>query len=204
MMKSKGTYPAILLLILTAASCNIQPTRTVIGHGDPEDQEILLDPFSGVNVVGTCKVVLSTGEEQSVWVSAQPQIHEALSYKVTDSILHIGVRPDYNIHTDQDIRATIVVPDFSFAGITGEGSFHLSGETQENLDIQISGSGEVEAFGMEVENCNILINGVGNCNVNVSSFLEVIVSGTGYVLYMGNPEVESHILGVGQVSPVDE
>ena len=200
----KISYPIIgLSLLFTLASCDIHSTRTVIGYGDPESEEIEIAAFSGVNVCGTCNVDVSIGKSQSLVVSAQPQIHEALSYKVSSGTLHIGVKPGFNIHTDEEIKATVVVPSFDFAGITGEGHFHISGSAQENLDIHVSGAGNIDAFDMEVSQCNIHVNGVGNCDVNVSEFMQVVISGTGLVRYMGNPELESSIQGLGRVEAMD-
>ncbi len=198
-----GYYFGGLALLFTLASCDVHSTRTVIGYGDPESEEIQVAAFSGVNVTGTFNVDVSIGESQSIVVSAQPQIHEALIYKVSNHVLHLGVKPGFNIHTDEEIKAMIVLPSFDFAGITGKGDFHISGSPQETLNIHISGAGNIEAFDMEVEQCNIHINGVGNCDVNASEFLQVIISGTGLVRYMGNPELESHIQGLGRVEPMD-
>jgi len=60
----------------------------------------------------------------------------------------------------------------------------------------------VNAFDMEVKDCTIRISGVGNCEVNVSDNLDVIVSGVGNVSYMGQPALISDISGVGNVNPV--
>ena len=195
-----------LLLLLTAAltSCDWHTTRTVIGFGDVEFEEREMTDFSGVSLTGTCDVYITTGESFSVELQAQPQILEVMTTSVKGGILSIGFHPDYNIKTDAEISAIIVLPSLDFVSLTGLGDFEISGEKQPELDIHITGKGNVEAYGMEVGNCQINISGVGNCEVNVSDLLDIQVSGVGHLFYMGNPELNTDISGVGNATAVNE
>jgi hypothetical protein len=164
--------------------------------------EATVAAFEGVSVTGTCDVNIVIGETQSLEFLAQQEILEVLKYEVRDRILHIGFKPDYTVNTSKDIIANIVIPELSFVSITGAGDFELEGAKQELLDIHITGAGDVRAFDMEAKDCTIRISGVGNCEVNVSDKLDVIISGVGNVFYMGQPDITSDISGVGNVSPV--
>lgn len=69
----------------------------------------------------------------------------------------------------------------------------------EYLEIDISGSGNYDGFPNITDECNISIEGSGNCNVNVRNELDVVISGSGDVRYKGNPEINASITGSGKV-----
>jgi hypothetical protein len=196
-----STYITLTAFALSGlCSCSLHNTWTIVGSGPVETMEVDVPEFTGVSVTGTCEVEVLIGDTQLVELSAQEQVLDVLSYHVSGGILHIGFRPEYNVHTDKEISATIVVPAFDYAAITGAGSFFIEGSSQPSLSIYITGTGDVDAFNMEVEDCDIRIEGAGNCKVNVSDHLDVYISGVGNVEYMGNPIISQDISGVGQVS----
>lgn len=199
MMKAYKIFSLTLLTTIFLSSCDWHKKQTVIGSGDVQTEEIRATDFTGITVTGTCNVSVTTGETFSVELHAQQQVLNVMTTRVNSGILEIGFDPDYNVKTDEEISATIVMPVLDFVSITGAGNFSLSGEKQSRLDIVITGAGNVEGFGMEVENCNININGSGNCEVNVIETLVVNVSGVGNVFYMGSPNITSDISGVGNV-----
>ncbi len=71
----------------------------------------------------TCDVQIVTGETQSLKLSAQ--ILNVMTYVVKDGILHIGFHPDYNVKTDEEISADIVISALNFVSITGAGNLVL-------------------------------------------------------------------------------
>ncbi len=197
------TFIALSLVAgLLMSSCDWHNRQTVVGTGDIESMDVEIAGFEGVSVTGTCNVNVVIGETQSLEFQAQQEILDVLRYEVIDHILHIGFKPDYTVNTSKEISASIVIPTVSHVSITGAGDINLAGEKQEVLDIHITGAGDVSAFEMEVKDCTIRISGVGNCEMNVSDNLDVIVSGVGNVYYMGQPALSSEISGVGNVSPV--
>ncbi len=144
-MKASRILTLILLPVLALTSCDWNVSRTVIGYGDVETAVIDISDFSGVSVTGTCDVEITTGESFSVEYHAQAQILEVMTAQVKSGVLQISFDPDYNIKTDANVSATIVMPALDFVSITGEGSFDISGEKQSRLDIHITGSGDVDA-----------------------------------------------------------
>jgi len=202
-MKTVRFLSIILLLAATLSSCDWHTTRTIIGYGDVESEVREVTDFSGVSLTGTSKVYITTGESFSLELEAQPQILEVMTADVRSGILSIGFHPDYNIRTEKEISAFIVVPSLDFISLNGAGDFEISGDKQTRLDIHITGKGNVEAFGLEVADCNIDISGVGNCEVNVSDKLDIQISGVGHIYYMGNPQLKTDFSGVGNASAVD-
>jgi len=201
-MKSIKIIAISLISTLLLNSCDWLPNQTIIGTGDVETMEVSVPDFEGVSVTGTCNVDIVIGETQSILLHAQQEILNVMSYEVKNRILEIGFKPDYTVNTSKEISASIVIPAVSHVSITGAGDYTLEGAQQDLLDIQITGTGNVSAFDLEVKDCTIRISGAGNCEVNVSESLDVIISGVGNVTYMGQPSLTSELSGVGNVNPV--
>lgn len=191
----------VFLAGLLFTACENNETQTIIGTGEVLSMEVDLNTIEGVNVIGSCHVDIQIGEPQSVEFYAQTEVLDVLSYKVINGILQIGFKPGYTVKTSEEIRAEITIPSVYFAGITGAADFNLSGEQQLKLDIYISGTGNVEAFDMVVDDCNIQISGAGNCEVHVIDKLDVTITGIGNVRYRGNPTVTSDVSGLGNIEP---
>lgn len=83
--------------------------------------------------------------------------------------------------------------------MSGSGKIIASG-TAKRIRTTISGSGEVRAADLEVEECEVRISGSGDVEVNVKQALDATISGSGSVSYRGNPnQVNSHSSGSGKV-----
>lgn len=82
--------------------------------------------------------------------------------------------------------------------ILGSGDVKLTGEC-DILDCAISGSGSIHAFSMMAYEADVDVSGSGDSNLNVEESLNVHISGSGSVIYRGNPYVDSRILGSGSV-----
>lgn len=184
------------------AGCEKDDLVTIVGSGEVVSIEKELPVINGITVNGTCNVEIEIGTVQFVEFFAQSEILDVLSYEVKRGILYIGFQPGYSVETSKEISAHIVLPSVSFLSITGAGSFNLSGAQQDNLDIDISGSGNVKALEMEVKECAIQISGAGDCEVNVINKLDVTITGAGNVTYLGSPSLTTEIIGTGNVTAI--
>ena len=201
-MKTIKILSLSIILVLCITSCDWNDTNHVIGSGDVETMEVSLANFTGVSVTGTCDVDIQIGDLQSVELSAQSQILDVMTYEVKDGILHIGFKHGITVKRSKEISAEIIIPALSYIAVTGAGDFKLDGERQEFLDIYITGTGDVNAFDMEVDDCMVSISGAGMCELNVIESLDVQISGVGNIFYTGHPSLTSDISGVGNVTAV--
>jgi len=182
-MKTIKILSLSIIFVLFITSCDWHDTNHVIGSGEVESMEVSLPDFTGVSVTGTCDVDIQIGDLQSVELIAQPQILDVMTYEVKNHILHIGFKHGITIKRSKEISAEIVIPAVSYIAVTGAGNFKLDGSRQEFLDIYITGTGDVNAFDMEVDDCMVSISGAGMCELN--------------------PSLTSDISGVGNVTAVD-
>jgi hypothetical protein len=87
--------------------------------------------------------------------------------------------------------------------IPGSGSINLRGSTPFH-SIEISGSGDFLGLNLITDETEITISGSGDCHVFANSVLDVKISGSGNVYYMGSPySVTTQVTGSGQVFKLD-
>lgn len=88
------------------------------------------------------------------------------------------------------------------AELSGSGSIKLKGTTKE-FSVSGSGSTDVKCFDLLAENTSIEISGSGDAEAYASVKLDVSISGSGSVKYKGGAKVSQHVSGSGEISKVD-
>ncbi|SMO91441.1 head GIN domain-containing protein [Gracilimonas mengyeensis] len=86
--------------------------------------------------------------------------------------------------------------------IGGTGNITIRGRA-EHQDYVINGAGDINGYNLEGQDARVLINGAGNCRVNVEEELEVLINGTGHVYYRQNPTLSLSVNGVGSAVAVE-
>lgn len=98
------------------------------------------------------------------------------------------------------INVDKLTTDYAKSVISGSGSIYISGTNTCNYhQVNISGSGDLHAYDFECNDTEIYIPGSGNCWVSVLNTLYVNISGSGDVMYKGNPVVNENITGSGNI-----
>lgn len=83
--------------------------------------------------------------------------------------------------------------------ITGSGDGEVSGSTN-HLMLDVRGSGDYLGEEMIATTADVDVSGSGNATLNVTDHLEAVVSGSGSIIYHGEPaSVDSSISGSGEV-----
>lgn len=92
-------------------------------------------------------------------------------------------------------------PDIN-VDMSGASSIELRGETK-NFSIEGSGSTEAKCYDLLAENVEVDISGAGDVQTFASVKLDVEVSGAGTVNYKGNATVSKSVSGAGSVNKVN-
>lgn len=107
---------------------------------------------------------------------------------------------DFYVSGSGSIRLNNVKAEKITAMLSGSGHLQLAGKSVvSDFKMSVSGSGGVKAFGLEAKNVSATTLGSGSCEVHVTGKLVCKVAGSGNVIYTGNPQIESKILGSGSV-----
>jgi len=89
------------------------------------------------------------------------------------------------------------------ARITGSGNMQLTGASNQST-FTVTGSGDIHAFNYLVQELNCEITGVGNIEAFVTKKINAKITGVGNVSYRGNPQyINNNITGSGKVKSVD-
>lgn len=86
------------------------------------------------------------------------------------------------------------------ASISGSGSISVNGGAVNNESLHISGSGNIDLQQVMAKYVATKTSGSGKTSVYVTDNLDVEISGSGDVYYLGNPSVHSYISGSGNVT----
>lgn len=86
--------------------------------------------------------------------------------------------------------------------IQGSGNIEASGFANEQF-IEIEGQGDILAFNLCANSCEIRSKGSGNCNVKVNNTLTINIEGSGDICYKGQPKITSNIDGSGNINSCD-
>jgi len=210
---------------------------TITGFGQIK-QERDVSEFNEVALSVPGDLYITQGNTQKVEIEASEKTLELLETEVKDGVLRIKFEkwnikpkgqitiritaPAYNglyvsgsgkifaegsISTDEmDMKVSgsgkIDMKEFKAeeleVAISGSGNVLLNGSTEE-MGVSISGSGDILGESFVAGECSIRISGSGGCKIGVSDELEIRISGSGSVYYYGNPQIDATVSGSGKV-----
>jgi uncharacterized spore protein YtfJ len=214
--------PLAFLAILFIAGCTDHSSNPdqIVGSGKLISEPRSLPAFTGIQVTGIAKVVIKQDSVQSLRIEADDNIMDHITTAVNNGLLVIGLQQGSYSNVTINVYATmktidrlecVGTADFVTSGsirsdgitcrVTGSGTMTLSGTTT-NQTIEVTGTGDVHNFGLVSTHCAATITGLGNLEVNVTQQLDAVVSGSGSIVYTGNPGVVNKtIVGIGSVRP---
>lgn len=193
--------------------------NTIIGSGKLVSQLRPTASFHAVRLDGIGKVIITQAASENVRVEADDNIIDFITAEVLNGTLRIGIkeasydRVTVNVQISmKEIDAAILEGAGEFINenplrcgrlllmINGSGSINFSGSTDE-LTVLVGGMGEVRCSKLVAMKCSVRISGMGNCELNVSRELDALVTGTGQIIYEGEPPViRKSVTGMGSIS----
>jgi hypothetical protein len=167
---------ALIALILSMSGCM---SERIEGNGDLISQDRPTQPFSEVVSQGSFSVVIIPADNTRVVVKAESNILPYLYTTSDGTTMTIGYKNDYNIHEHYPVEVILYTPVFSSARLSGSGTIECSGFEPVNLNLEISGSGNITAD-FHTENLMAAISGSGNMNLSGTATNSTLnVSGSG-------------------------
>jgi hypothetical protein len=209
-----------LLPIFFVAGCtdHVSNPDQIVGSGRLLSQTRGLPTFTGIQVTGIAKVILKQDSVQSLRIEADDNIVDRVTASVSNGLLSIGLQQGSYSNVTINVFASMKIidklvcvgtADFVTSApirtdaitcrITGAGSMTLSG-TATDQTIEVTGTGDVHNFDLVSTRCSATISGLGSLELNVTQQLDAVVSGSGLIVYAGNPSVVNKtIAGLGSV-----
>lgn len=171
------TIIAAFAILFTTTGCK-KEFICVKPSGDIITQNIPLEDFTGFSLCIEADVHVSQGP-QSFEVTGPSDLVENLKLKVKNDILEIDY--DRCVWNSKDMDINISLPQLTYAAISGSGDIDGTSvfENLENLELKISGSGNIdlEVYANEV---NSKISGSGDITLaGTANRFDTKISGSG-------------------------
>lgn len=221
MKRYHDVFAAFMGLLLTGCCCQGLKSCSgpkVIGSEVAATERRDLGAFSAIECAVSAEVKVTRTERNFLVITADDNLLPIITTEVRGETLVIKAKENYSSKTPA--RIEIGVPKLSRLEILGSSDFSLDSVTDEELKVEICGSGAVAATGavdlleakingsgdlklknLQAKVCRLVVNGSGDAEVSVSAGLDVRINGSGKVEYHGNPEsVDSRINGSGRIS----
>jgi len=173
--------------------------------------------FENIELEGIFETKIEKGNKHEVKVIANTNILQHINTEVDGKTLEITMaQGSYN-----NIEIEIIITSPTLKEITKRGigstsvegfvdlrdleinhfglaSFSMKGSVA-NLALNKSGIGAFEAFDLDVNNCQIEHNGIGNTEITCNNSLTGELTGIGNIYYKGKPNIDVEVTGIGNV-----
>jgi hypothetical protein len=209
-----GTAAVFLLLALSGCEGGVFGVR---GSGNVITESRDVSGFSEIALTGSGKVRVDVNGTESLIIEAEDNIMPLLTSEVNGGRLELGA--ESSISPTTDVIYTVGAIALEGVAVSGSGQATAAGVAAASFDVEISGSGRVEPTGtagtlgveisgsgrylgedLEASVGTVRVSGSGGAVVNVTDDLDVDVSGSGDVQYIGDPRVTESITGSGDIS----
>ena len=199
---------------------NFPPTGTncLRGQGNiVSEARTIADNFTAINSSIFADILITQGPKEDIRIEAQQNIINQINMDVVNGELRITQSRCVSIA--EAIEVYITLPEIESIALTGVGKIILQNDLDvtsleivlsgtgdfilrgvaDNLDVEFTGVGDIQAFELITDICNVNISGVGDAELFVNEELNVTITGTGNLYYKGNPAISSSITGTGSV-----
>lgn len=190
----KGSFD-VVLVSGEEGDLSIKGESNVIDHIKTEviDGTLTISTKKGTNLYTKQAIVITVPIQhiEAVSLSGSGDIISKTTIKEDEFEVSLLGSGDITL----DVEATRLL-----SSISGSGDIDLKGSTN-YLRTSIKGSGDFEANDLSSNITEVSITGSGDVSVNAQEFISAYISGSGDVVYSGNPEREKiEVSGSGDVT----
>ena len=206
-----------MLIGISIISC--YSANTIKGSGNIISKSHDLANFTSINLIGSMDVNINSSDEYNCTILADDNIIPHVKTEVANNNLQISVNKNYS--SKEGLKINVNAPNYDKVSITGSGDINLidfkndnlslnidgSGDIKGNGDVQtlittINGSGEIMLKDLKSETTKITINGSGDAKIWATKSISAVINGSGDIEYYGEPlNVNNQINGSGNISP---
>lgn len=209
----------ILATVILLTSCG---SNQVTGDGKSITKARAIQSFNKIQISGAYKVVVMQGNQDALKITTDSNIVPLVITQVKDKQLNIHNKKGISFSLTKPVMIQVIVKNLQHIAASGANELILpnfdgrslkiqtSGSIEANLsgkvgqlDMQISGSGQVNASNLVAKKVKIRLIGSGKVRVHATDQLDTKITGSGSIMYTGNPDnVGQSIIGSGTLERV--
>lgn len=211
----------IVILFLLFTSCS---KDRLTANGDRITATRSFGNFTGIRASGANPIAINYGNEFKVELKGSSNLIPYFKTEVLNGKLYLSYERA-SIHKD-DVEIAVTLPILKSISLSGSSKVNISGNfplisffnidvsgsgtillandlNADDLDITISGAGDIALEKLAAKRADISISGSGDARIKVQNELKANISGSGKIYYLGNPIVESRISGSGKIIQIN-
>ena len=161
--------------------------------------------FEEVELRGVGNLSIEQTGSESLAVEAGEDILPKIRIEVVNNRLIIGPKPNTTIHTTEPICYKLTVKDLDALEVSGSGNVEAEGINTDRLAVTISGAGDVK-IGGEADKQEINILGTSNYRAEdlESKEVKMGIVGSGSALVNVSEQLDARISGIGSVEYIGD
>jgi len=173
--------------------CNMENHKAI-------SQERTVEEFTDITLVGAGNVFVHPGEDYKVIVTTDSNLQDRVVTTVNSNTLQIT--QSSGSFSSTELTIDVYLPELKSISLDGAGNFKINAGAASELDLSLSGAGDIDAQNFQVKKITITHSGVGTSKIWATDTLNVNLSGAGKILYKGNPTKNVNKTGVGTIKPL--
>ncbi len=191
--------------------------QAIVGSGRLATEERGIGDFDELLVTLSADVHLKLGRTPKLTISGDDNLISRVEVNNIRGTLTVSFNGGYI--AEQPLLVTIESPAVDVVRLEGAGDVMLSDVNQDKLELVLDGSGDMRAkgraaslrvllrgsgtlelAGLKARSSHVSLLGSGDIGVYASEVLDVVIEGSGDVMYSGNPDkVSFAIEGTGEL-----
>lgn len=207
------------ILIATACLLACSACTSADDHSDVVTEQRTLTNFSSVTAGGAMQVDIKVGSPQSVTIECNKDSMSDVNTVVNQDELTIDVEDDAK---PTHMAVHIVTPSLNSLELAGATEAVVSGVNSkafslttagstkvkvdgaaDDLQMELSGSSDVQAADLKSKTCELTISGSGKADIYASQAVDATIAGSGSLKVHGNPaKLDQHITGSGSIEKI--
>lgn len=176
---------------------------SVSGSGHVVTDKRNVSGFSSVSLEGSGHLVVEQGAAESLTVTADDNLMPYLQAEVRGGTLALGEKPGANLNPSKDIVFNVTLANLDGLTLSGSGEVQAKGIQSPKMKIDLSGSGDISAQG-SADDFGVSISGSGNFHGDglKSKRTKVDISGSGNAAVASSDTLDATINGSGSIEYV--
>ena len=215
MMKTKLLFPALALLVLATAGCDLNRIR---GNGTVKTESRPVTNFTKLDAGGLYEMEWHPGAPSCSVTTDENLLNHIHTSVVGDQL---RVEMEGAIAPTDGIKIAITSPALATAELSGAVEFTAKPIEGDKFVLQTSGAAKVTLAGkvnrlladltgaskllaadLPANDIELSVTGAGKADVTAANSLRAAITGAGKVTYGGNPKsIDKKITGAGKIEP---